>query len=293
MKKVRRGDPIAVSADFINRAIDATEQAESQRGMRGGGSRAVLRSGCVWGCNRTAVNLPQYSAVALTGPTMNWAAAETQCLDLYLPNMVADAVYGITQEPIWPGCVGKVAVQGLYPCVFPISAGETVKQYVVPSSTIPGQLAFGDSGDWRIIGGNKILQSDLQTYYYAFLRMGGGGGVAAEAEYSGAFKLAQTADSSGYQVIDGRQPDSLYCGKCLISSSVYDVSSVVVAWTAGTITEVYVVWVGGNRGAIISTTDNPTVPSMKIGIIQADGTILQLYQGSDMVIPGWVYLVTT
>lgn len=118
-------------------------------------------------------------------------------------------------------------------------------------------------------------------------------GSGGSADYSGAFKIAQTVDGSGYRVIDGRQPDSLYCGKCLISSSVYDVSSAVVAWTAGTVTEVYVVWVGSGRGAIISTTDNPAVPSMKIGIIQADGTILQLYQGSDMVIPGWVYLVTT
>ena len=112
----------------------------------------------------------------------------------------------------------------------------------------------------------------------------------AEAEYNGAFKIIKT--SNGYSVIDGQIPNSPYCGKCLISSAAYDVSRAVVAWTAGAYIEVYVVW-DSARGIVISTTDNPTVPSMKIGIIQTDGTVLQLYQGGNMVIPGWIYLVTT
>lgn len=111
-------------------------------------------------------------------------------------------------------------------------------------------------------------------------------GSGGSADYSGAFKIALSTDGSGYQVIDGRQPGSASCGACLIGNQSYNVARSTVS--AGN--DVYVTWNSQSSTMVVSTSGSQSYPSMQIGSILADGTIMQLYQGGDMVIPGWVYL---
>lgn len=114
----------------------------------------------------------------------------------------------------------------------------------------------------------------------------GSGGGTAKPEYGGAFKIALSADGN-YQVIDGRQPDSPYCGMALIGIYSWTVPKTALGpLQSGSI---YVGWSAILKGMEVRTNSDAIYPQLEIGRF-ADGVLIQLYQGGDMVIPGWIYL---
>lgn len=111
-------------------------------------------------------------------------------------------------------------------------------------------------------------------------------GSGSSADYSGAFKIALSADGN-YQVIDGRQPDSPYCGMALIGIYSWTVPKTALGpLQSGSI---YVGWSAILKGMEVRTNSDAIYPQLEIGRF-ADGVLIQLYQGGDMVIPGWIYL---
>lgn len=184
MRKVKRGEPIEISASTWNSFIDAaTFINKIATNMSGSGNiLSGIGQGIILIKNSLGKDLEQFSAVHLSDiATISSDSANKDskpftasfpCLNTKTPDSTTTTEpYVITLEPIKSDSVGRAIAFGLV--VARVSIVDASHQYAGPTTSGDCKLESKSSGTTRILW--KSGSSDVQ---WAFLLLGAGGSVA-------------------------------------------------------------------------------------------------------------------
>ena len=178
MKKVRPGDPVAISAATWNEMLDAAALAKETK-RRGSGIPDGLDVGIVRVKNATDGDLDRFAALALSGgigvtPEKNGLAFQNEPAVLFGRIYAGDGPWVVLQEPIPSGKIGRGMLFGVTPAQ--VDVADEDHEFAEPVvDNVAGAIRSAASGTARILW--KKGGTGLQ---WCLLHVGAGSGAAGD-----------------------------------------------------------------------------------------------------------------
>lgn len=194
LKKVAKGDPLAIPADAYNAFVDAARDHQARRlGQTAGGSAGVRDGGTVLVRNDSGAPRDRFDVLGIAGPVFDPTdedqadqfAGQVVLAGVLVSSYLHEGQFAVLQEPVADGALGRAVVCGLTIGRLFVDEGAENTRWATPAWGKP-YLRASSTGTADVLWKEPGESEDEEDLKWAVLRLGSPAHeIETEAVYSG------------------------------------------------------------------------------------------------------------